>query len=533
MTRYSLVEAFEKLSTLDNIFDVFALLHHVCKEKYADIYDLCSLRSPTTSSPLKKGGRGVVGYLGDWGEFCIDWQKRALSILPPKIRISAQNIRGEDVCNFLKQAGDVQTDAFLVACYALLLAIDRKSAFVADYRDIPASPYELAPLYPPLNVDASLGRVYQKEKSKIAKKIESLDSRHQIRTGKDRGARLLDRLENLAVIPPETWGYNIEMRSLAVPARKRLEEIDGTLKIAVVQIIDDVSFFTIEQSSETLEDRPGYWFSGLQNSKQVSESVKEILTDLSTRGVNIVVFPELTVPEEVLLTIQQNMDSSDELVIVIAGSFHKEFEGPEGIPMESSGFLRKKRFNICPVLGPGGIKLWEQKKMHPFALMPYEASSIPQLSGSDVFKSKGGIEAINLAERKIVICDAPPIGRMVVLICLDFILPEYEAVLRELGVNMVFVPAMSPSVSEFQHAARHYGAFAQASVFMANSCAVSRKRPKTPQGNSLIYIPIRNGERWLRCDCPNRYLIFDLANILEEGCQLENPCGKCGVEITE
>ena len=350
--------------------------------------------------------------------------------------------------------------------------------------------------------------------------------------------RLLDRLENLAVVPPETWGYNIEMRSLAVPVRKRLEEIDGTLKIAVVQIIDDVSFFTIEQSSATVEDRPGYWFSGIQNPKQVSESVKKILTDLSTCGVNIVVFPELTVPEDVLLTIQQTfrlsslrietMESSDELVMVIAGSFHKECEG--------------KRFNICPVLGPGGIKLWEQKKMHPFTLMPYEASSIPQLSGSDEFKSKGGIEAINLvgsrsnrpkAERKIVICDAPPIGRMVVLICLDFILPEYEAVLRELGVNMVFVPAMTPSVGEFQHAARHYGAFAQASVFMANSCAVARKRPKTPQGNSLIYIPIRNGEKWLRCDCPKRYLIFDLANILEEGCQLENPCGKCGVEITE
>jgi len=499
MTRYSLVEAFEKLSTLDNIFDVFALLHHVCKEKYAFLYDLC--------------------YIGDWGEFCIDWQKRAADILPPRIRLSAQNIRGEDVCNFLKQAGDVQTDTFLVACYALLLAIDRRSAFIADYRDTPASPYELAPLYPPLNADASLGRVYQKETSKIAKKIESLDSRHQIRTGKDRGARLLDRLENLAVIPPETWGYLIEMRSLAVPVRKRLEEIDSALKIAVVQIIDDVSFFTIEQSSATYEDRPGYWFSGLQNTKQVSETVKEILTDLSAQGVNIVVFPELTVPAEVLLTIQQTMQSSDELAMVIAGSFHKEFEG--------------KRFNICPVLGPGGIKLWEQKKMHPFALMPYEASSIPQLSCSDEFKSKGGIEAINLAERKIVICDAPPIGRMVVLICLDFILPEYEAVLRELGVNMVFVPAMTPSVDEFQHAARHYGSFAQASVFMANSCAVARKKTKTPQGNSLIYIPIRNGERWLRCDCPKRYLIFDLANVLEEGCQLENPCGKCGVEITE
>ncbi|MBC8236221.1 hypothetical protein H8E77_42280 [bacterium] len=53
------------------------------------------------------------------------------------------------------------------------------------------------------------------------------------------------------------------------------------------------------------------------------------------------------------------------------------------------------------------------------------------------------------------------------------------------------------------------------------------------KGNSLIYIPIRNGERWLRCDCPKRYLIFDLANVLEEGCQLENPCGKCGLEVTE
>jgi len=104
------------------------------------------------------------------------------------------------------------------------------------------NPYELAPLYPPLNADASLGLVYQKEKSKIAKKIESLGARHQIRTGKDRGARLLDRLENLAVVPPETWGYLIEMRSLAVPVRKRLEEIDGALKIVVVQIIDDVSF---------------------------------------------------------------------------------------------------------------------------------------------------------------------------------------------------------------------------------------------------------------------------------------------------
>ncbi|MBM3237595.1 carbon-nitrogen hydrolase family protein [Candidatus Poribacteria bacterium] len=502
ITRYSLEKAFKKLSKLKNIFDVFALLHYVCKEKYADIYDLC-----------------LLGYIGDWGEFFIDWQKRAADILPPEIKLSAPNIRGEDVCNFLKQAGGIQTDAFLVACYALLLAIDRRSAFIAAYRDIPASPSELAPLYPPLNTDASLGRVYQKETSKIAKKIESLDSCHQIRTGKDRGARLDDRLENLVVIPPETLGYNIEMRSLPVTMRNKLEDIDGTLKIAVVQIIDDVSEFTIEQSSVTYGDRPGYWFSGLQNPQQVSESVKEILMDLSAQGVNIVVFPELTVPEEVLLAIKETMNSSNNLVMVIAGSFHKECEG--------------KRFNICTVLGPGGIKLWEQKKMHPFVLMPDEASSIPQLSGSDEFKSKGGIEAINLAERKIVICDAPPIGRMVVLICLDFIVPEYEAVLRELGVNMVFVPALTPSVSNFQDAARHYGSFARASVFMANSCAVTRKRPKTPQGNSLIYIPIRNGERWLRCDCPKRYLIFDLANILGGGCQLNNPCGKCGVKIIE
>jgi predicted amidohydrolase len=113
------------------------------------------------------------------------------------------------------------------------------------------------------------------------------------------------------------------------------------------------------------------------------------------------------------------------------------------------------------------------------------------------------IEAIQTQHPPEVLLFDLPIGRAAVVICLDYIVPADREFLRDLGVTLLFVPAMSPTLKRFGNtsdpvlAEKHY-----CSVFCANGAWV------VPDGHeataaSYVWLPAKDGRRTL-ADTPCR-----------------------------
>jgi len=193
---------------------------------------------------------------------------------------------------------------------------------------------------------------------------------------------------------------------------------------------------------------------GLREDKveAVSSKVKNMIETAHAKGVNILLFPELTVD----LNYGQVLEDVGSLakayeMYIIPGSYHDE----------------ETRRNVSVVIGPDGI-LWRQEKHIP-AVIHYEGKTF-----------KEGIE-VGTFPRKTVICNTE-FGRIAIAICRDFLDMDLRVELKnfEPPVDLVFNPAFTPVTEDFK--AAHFDARRSiyAYCFFANAAEF---------GDSFIYTP--------------------------------------------
>jgi len=193
---------------------------------------------------------------------------------------------------------------------------------------------------------------------------------------------------------------------------------------------------------------------GLREDKveTVRSKVKNMIEIANAKGVNVLLFPELTVDlnYDTLLEDIASLAKAYEMYI-IPGSYHDQ----------------ETKRNISVVIGPDGI-LWEQEKHIP-ATIQYEGKSF-----------KEGIE-VGIIPRKTVVCNTE-FGRIAIAICRDFLDMDLRVELKnfEPPVDLVFNPAFTPVTEDFK--AAHFDARRSiyAYCFFANVAEF---------GDSIIYTP--------------------------------------------
>jgi pimeloyl-ACP methyl ester carboxylesterase/predicted amidohydrolase len=193
---------------------------------------------------------------------------------------------------------------------------------------------------------------------------------------------------------------------------------------------------------------------GLREEKveAVRSTVRNMIESAHAKGVNILLFPELTIDLN-YPTLREdiaNLAKSYEMYI-IPGSYHDQ----------------ETRQNISVVIGPDGI-LWQQEKHIP-ATIKYEGNSFKERISS------------GSSPRKTLLCETR-FGRIAIAICRDFLDMDLRVELKnsEPPVDLVFNPAFSPVTADFN--AVHFDARRSiyAYCFFANVAEF---------GDSLIYAP--------------------------------------------
>ena len=193
---------------------------------------------------------------------------------------------------------------------------------------------------------------------------------------------------------------------------------------------------------------------GLQQERvePIRAKVKQMVEKAHASGVNILVFPEMTIDlsygqfTEDLKTLARQYE-----MCIVPGSFHDS----------------DSRHNICTIFGPDGI-LWKQKKHIP---------AIIHIKGNRFMER---IETES--ESKKVIISKTEYGRIAVVICRDFLDMDLRVALKNSDppVDLVINPAFTPVTADFR--AAHFDARRSiyAYCFFANVAEF---------GDSLIYTP--------------------------------------------
>ncbi len=183
-----------------------------------------------------------------------------------------------------------------------------------------------------------------------------------------------------------------------------------------------------------------------------STKIKDMVTKAISEGVNVLLFPEMTIDLsfELLAADVENL-ARKHSIYIIPGSFHDS----------------ETRRNVCRVYGPEGI-LWEQEKHIP---------AIIHIEG------KRFLEKIETSSgpKNTIICNTE-YGRIAIAICRDFLDMDLRVELKNSDppVDLVINPAFTPVTVDFR--AAHFDARRSiyAYCFFANVAEF---------GDSLIYTP--------------------------------------------
>lgn len=200
------------------------------------------------------------------------------------------------------------------------------------------------------------------------------------------------------------------------------------------------------------EKAPGIF--GLRPEKvdAVRSKLRKMIEDAHSQGINILLFPELTVDLNYSELLSDVTDLAKAYqMYIIPGSYHVE----------------KTKRNISVVIGPDGA-LWQQEKHIPATIF-HEGKRLNE-----------GID-VGALPRKTIVCNTE-FGRMAILICRDFLDMDLRVELKnfEPAVDLVFNPAFTPVTADFR--AAHFDARRSiyAYCFFANVAEF---------GDSFIYTP--------------------------------------------
>lgn len=169
------------------------------------------------------------------------------------------------------------------------------------------------------------------------------------------------------------------------------------------------------------------------------ESVEKQLKKVINEDPHFIILPELFSPLALQYKIHKQIENhydekiskleTTSLILALPGSYHSVED--------------KFIYNKSIISNGAGIELSTVYKHNEYRIKKNQSYS----GKLNVFKDFDGIEEIALNKRRITIYDTP-LGRIVILICIDFLIDNVARVIEDRRVDLIFVMAMTTSPSE-------------------------------------------------------------------------------------
>ena len=291
--------------------------------------------------------------------------------------------------------------------------------------------------------------------------------------------------------------------------KKRLE---NGLRIAVTPFMGHTEF-QVESliGSWYRKEKTPYCFKCIVNSEEAKSYLKEkILLPCLEKDVAVLILPELTVDNTLLSSLRHWLSENNRelvssgtggILLVVAGSFHVK---------KSTNAI----YNTSTVINHAGEILWAQDKLKRFSLDRNDVKGTPELKEVLKISDAGGYEQIH--ETDALCCVDMSIGRVSVCICLDYFHKKHTDSLKQSGINVFLIPAMTPKNIQFKQAAWRFGNTNLASSFFANSAYIAARKHDgsvSEKGASFFYIPSRKNPYKYATGEHSELLIFDLDRV--------------------
>lgn len=267
-----------------------------------------------------------------------------------------------------------------------------------------------------------------------------------------RGIDLQDYFQNLLRVG-ETSGCSVELQIL--PAAEDIALPSGALRIAAVPLIQSLQIIANEGHllpgplRVVKENGPASRF-GIRVAPspdpshacdELGDRAEAALRHLAGWGAHIVLFPEMVIPDPVLMRLKQVLyDLADHKksrpALVLAGSFGRSPDSSSAHPP----------YNEAVVLNGDGLEIWRQRKLQPYEMKEHEQKDFGLYP---LLNSSSSMEHITYQPRILELRDSKVNRlRMVTLICEDATRAPALAVAREFEANLMLVPVMAGPLNE-------------------------------------------------------------------------------------
>lgn len=491
----TITEMKQTLSSSEDIFNLLGNLYYICSDKFTHINNLI-----------------LSHQKGEFNKHYPNFKDR--------LRENGGDIFHADFKKFkdiLKDIKEDDLDIFLIKVWAFLKAIDwavgDDSIHLRLIEDLYCKnsfadgPKRYRLLFQPRNL--------------ICDSINDDSPDEALKSNIDIGQRIENPLKKL-IFYEEQPSRKIKIQRIDPVVDGLLAAQGKNLAFAVAPICCDFHYLFDSYRRSVAPKEFYYIFKEIKNQEKITKKISRILETCRKENVGIVVFPELTINEYLRRHISHWLEKHNtdmKIILVIAGSYHLPIDGNDD-EFENTSIVY--RYDGKPLMVGVGESLenWEQKKMNRFQLNEKDIEFLlnPVTKGFDEFKrifrpgDKKAGEKINISDTLKIIDSS--IGRMGICICLDYFVKENQKLLVDTHVNLIFVPAMSISLSRMEKADFDMGTYGRASVFCANSCWVisggdiadlreilkkMKKNKKKKRLLSYIYIPKKGGMWELDC----------------------------------
>jgi tetratricopeptide (TPR) repeat protein/predicted amidohydrolase len=224
----------------------------------------------------------------------------------------------------------------------------------------------------------------------------------------------------------------------------------NTFKVGIAQIGLSKAGDIIREFYE--ERTPGLFAFREEIIETVRSKVKNFVEEASEKGIDLLIFPELTIDLGYRQILEDLMALAERhKMMLIPGSYHDH----------------KKKENLSVIISPSGI-LWEQAKHIP-AIIHFKGTRLTEGIVGHTFP------------RETIICSTE-LGRIAIVICRDFLDMDLRVALKNADppVDLIINPAFTPVTDDFK--AAHFDARRSiyAYCFFANIAEF---------GGSFIYSP--------------------------------------------
>jgi predicted amidohydrolase len=234
--------------------------------------------------------------------------------------------------------------------------------------------------------------------------------------------------------------------------------------------------------------RPAPATTSVASCAELCECAEKALRYLAERNSQIVLFPEMVVPDPVLVRLKSVLFELDRSgkprpSLTLAGTFSR-------IVTKHSATTP---FNVAVGLNGRGEELWRQRKLQPYDMKRYEQE---RFGLDNLLNSESCRENIAFVPRRLRFVDSRQTGlRIATLICEDATSDPGLGVARDLRANLILAPVMAgPLTNEGGFTALDSTVQNHDAVFIvANSGGLARKAwndPKSEPPLAMVGIPL-------------------------------------------